>query len=54
MSSVFSEDSSANVKEKNSDVVRTAFGLHVSDQVFDKLVRHPRFVGARARNLERS
>lgn len=44
MDRVFSEDSAANVKEKNSNVVRTAFGLHLRDEVFNKLVRHPRFV----------
>jgi ectoine hydroxylase len=44
MDRVFSEESAANVREKNSNVVRTAFGLHLRDEVFGKLVRHPRFV----------
>lgn len=44
MNRVFLQDTAANVKEKSSDVVRTAFGLHLRDEVFGKLVRHPRFV----------
>jgi len=41
---LFSEDSPANIREKDSDEVRTAMGLHLRDQVFAKLVRHPRLV----------
>ena len=41
---LFSEHSDANIIEKESGKVRTAMGLHLRDQVFDKLVRHPRLL----------
>jgi ectoine hydroxylase len=44
MDRVFRQDSPANIKEKNSKVVRTAMALHQRDDIFAKLVRHPRFV----------
>jgi ectoine hydroxylase len=44
MDRVFGEDSPANIREKHSQVVRTAMGLHQRDETFAKLVRHPRFV----------
>jgi ectoine hydroxylase len=44
MDRVFRQDHVANIREKNSQVVRTAMALHQRDAVFDKLVRHPRFV----------
>ena len=44
MKRTFQQDSPANIKEKRSDVVRTAMALHQRDEVFARLVRHPRFV----------
>ena len=41
---VFDQDSPADVREKGSGAVRTAMGLHLRDEVFARLVRHPRFV----------
>lgn len=41
---LFSEDSEANVIERNSGVVRTAMGLHLRDDLFSKLVRHPHII----------
>ena len=35
---------SANIREKKSGVVRTAMGLHLRDETFARLVRHPRLV----------
>jgi len=44
MPSIFSENHPANIVEKASGEVRTAMGLHLRDEVFARLVRHPRFV----------
>ena len=44
MARVFDQDSPADVREKGSGAVRTAMGLHLRDEVFARLVRHPRFV----------
>jgi ectoine hydroxylase len=44
MDRVFAQDDPANIKEKNSKVVRMAMALHQRDEVFARLVRHPRFV----------
>lgn len=41
---VFNQQHEANLREKRSSVVRTAMGLHKRDDVFARLVRHPRFV----------
>ena len=41
---LFAEDCAANVREKHGGEVRTAMGLHLRDPVFDRLVRHPRFI----------
>ncbi len=41
---LFAEDTEANVIEKSSGVVRTAMGLHTRNDVYAKLVRHPRLV----------
>lgn len=41
---LFSEDHPANIVERDSDVVRTTMGLHLRDEIFAKLVRHPRLV----------
>lgn len=42
---LFAEDVPANIREKASNEVRTAMGLHLRDEVFAKLVRHPRLLG---------
>ena len=42
---IFAERRPDNIREKSSDVVRTAMGLHLRDQLFDDLVRDPRLVG---------
>ncbi|MGI9464659.1 MAG: phytanoyl-CoA dioxygenase family protein [Aestuariivirgaceae bacterium] len=42
---VFAEQTDANIIEKKSGEVRTAMGLHQRNEVFAKLVRHPRLVG---------
>ncbi len=41
---LFSQDDEANVIERNSGVVRTAMGLHLRDDLFADLVRHPRLI----------
>lgn len=46
MERVFGQESPANVREKKSGVVRTAMGLHLRDEIFARLVRHPRLVEA--------
>jgi ectoine hydroxylase len=42
---LFAERRVENIREKSSDVVRTAMGLHLRDDLFARLVRDPRFVG---------
>ena len=44
MDRVFRQDDPANIREKHSQVVRTAMALHQRDEVFARLARHPRFV----------
>lgn len=41
---LFSERCPENFRERSSDVVRTAMGLHLRDELFADLVRDPRFV----------
>ena len=41
---IFAQDDEANVREQDSDEVRTAMGLHLRDPLYAKLVRHPRLV----------
>jgi ectoine hydroxylase len=41
---IFAENCEANIREKESGVVRTAMGLHLRNPVYAKLARHPRFV----------
>ena len=41
---LFGERCSENFREKSSDVVRTAMGLHLRDSLFAELVRDPRLV----------
>ncbi len=44
LSTIFSEDCAANIREQSSGAVRTAMGLHLRNAVFAKLVRHPRLL----------
>ena len=41
---LFAERCPQNFREKDSDVVRTAMGLHLRNEVFARLVRHPRLL----------
>jgi len=41
---LFAERCPQNIREKSSDVVRTAMGLHLRDDLFMRLVNDPRFV----------
>ena len=41
---LFAERCPENIREKSSDVVRTAMGLHRRDDLFARLVRDPRLV----------
>ena len=41
---LFSQSHPGNVIEKSSGVVRTSMGLHLRDDLFAKLVRHPRLI----------
>lgn len=41
---VYAQQTAANIREKDSDQVRTAMGLHLRDEIFARLVRHPRLV----------
>ncbi len=41
---LFEERCVENIREKSSDVVRTAMGLHLRDDLFARLVRDPRMV----------
>jgi ectoine hydroxylase len=41
---LFAERCPQNFREKSSDVVRTAMGLHLRDELFARLVRDPRLV----------
>ena len=42
---IYAQDHEANIVEQSSGEVRTAMGLHLRDQLFAKLVRHPRLAG---------
>ena len=41
---LFGERCPENFRERSSDVVRTAMGLHLRDDLFARLVRDPRFI----------
>ena len=41
---LFSERCPENFREKDNDAVRTAMGLHQRNDVYARLVRHPRLV----------
>ena len=42
---LFSENHPGNIIEQSSGVVRTAMGLHLRDDLYGRLVRHPRLTG---------
>ena len=44
MPALLAESHEANVVEKTSGQVRTTMGLHQRDELFARLVRHPRLV----------
>ena len=44
LSRLLDQPHEANVIEKQSGKVRTAMGLHLRDELFAKLVRHPRLL----------
>ena len=41
---VFAEDTPKRVLEKEHDIVRSVYGSHMTNEVFNKLSRHPRIV----------
>ncbi len=41
---IFAERRPENVREKTGDVVRTAFATHTYNEVYRRLVRHPRII----------
>lgn len=41
---LFDEDCPQNFREKESGIVRTAMGLHLRDETYARIVRHPRLV----------
>ena len=41
---LFAEDSPANFKEKESGLVRAAMSLHLRDEAYARMVRHPRLL----------
>lgn len=41
---LFAADTPANFREKHSGIVRTAMGLHLRNDVYRRLVRHPRLL----------
>ena len=41
---LFAEDVPQNFREKDSGIVRTAMGLHLRDETYARVVRHPRLV----------
>ena len=49
---LFAERCPENVRERSSDVVRTAMGLHRRDELFARLVRDPRLVTAAQQILD--
>lgn len=42
--SLFNDGHPGNIIEKSSGIVRTSMGLHTRDELFARLVKHPRFV----------
>jgi ectoine hydroxylase len=42
---LFAQDHPGNIVERSSGMVRTAMGLHLRDEAFARMVRHPRLVG---------
>ena len=45
LDTIFAERRPENFREKVSDKVRTAMGLHLRNEVYARLVRHPRLIG---------
>ncbi len=41
---LFAEDTPANFRERKGGLVRTAMGLHLRDETYARIVRHPRLV----------
>ncbi len=44
LADVIAQDNPANIREKDSDEVRTAMGLHLRSEIFARLIRHPRLL----------
>jgi len=42
--SLFEQHTDSNIRERKSDQVRSAMALHLRDELYTKLVRHPRLV----------
>ena len=51
---IFAQRRPENVREKTGDVVRTAFAVHTYNEVFRRLVQHPRVPGARRADARRA
>jgi ectoine hydroxylase len=49
---VFGQRRPENIREKTGDVVRTAFAVHTYNDVFRRLVRHPKFLGPAEQMLD--
>ena len=45
LDTIFAERRPENFREKVSDKVRTAMGLHLRNEIYARLVRHPRLIG---------
>ncbi len=45
VSAIFAQRRPENVRERTGDVVRTAFAVHTYNEVFRRLVHHPKFLG---------
>ena len=44
LAALFADDHAGNIIERESGVVRTTMGLHLRDELFGRLVRHPRLI----------
>lgn len=49
---LFADNHPGNIKEKSSGIVRTSMGLHLRDDLFSVLVKHPRLVEPAQQILE--
>jgi ectoine hydroxylase-related dioxygenase (phytanoyl-CoA dioxygenase family) len=52
--SVFGEDSPRRVIEKDYKIVRSVYGSHATNEVFNRLTRHPKIVGPAMQILDSS